>query len=75
MLGVRDISLRFGDLFALKSVTFGVGNGEIVGVIGPNGAGKTTSLEIVSGRLPADRGAVSWQGTALPPARRKQVVF
>lgn len=30
MLGVRDISLRFGDLFALKSVTFGVGSGEIV---------------------------------------------
>jgi ABC-2 type transport system ATP-binding protein len=46
-----------------------------MGVIGPNGAGKTTLLEIVSGLLPADRGAVSWYGTVLPPARRKQVMF
>jgi ABC-2 type transport system ATP-binding protein len=46
-----------------------------VSVIGPNGAGKTALLEIVSGLLPADRGAVSWQGVALPPARRKQVMF
>ena len=75
MLGVRDISLRFGDLFALKGVTFGAGGGEIVGVIGPNGAGKTTLLEIVSGLLPADQGAVSWHGTALPPAGRKHVMF
>jgi ABC-2 type transport system ATP-binding protein len=75
VLGVHDISLRFGDLFALNSVTFGAGRGEIVGVIGPNGAGKTTLLEIVSGLLPADQGAVAWHGTALPPARRKQVMF
>jgi ABC-2 type transport system ATP-binding protein len=75
VLGVRDISLRFGDLFALEGVTFGVGSGEIVGVIGPNGAGKTTLLEIVSGLLPADRGAVSWHGTVLRPVRRKLVMF
>jgi ABC-type uncharacterized transport system YnjBCD ATPase subunit len=45
VLAVRDISLRFGDPFALKGGTFGAGSGEIVGVIGPNGAGKTTLLE------------------------------
>jgi ABC-2 type transport system ATP-binding protein len=75
VLDVRDISRRFGDLFALEDVTFSARSGEIVGLIGPNGAGKTTLLEILSGLLPADRGSVCWQGTALPPARRKQVMF
>jgi ABC-type multidrug transport system ATPase subunit/ABC-type transport system involved in multi-copper enzyme maturation permease subunit len=75
VLDVNDVSLRFGDLFALEGVTFGVRRGEIVGLIGPNGAGKTTLLEIVSGLLPADHGTVSWDGAVLPPARRKQVMF
>jgi ABC-2 type transport system ATP-binding protein len=44
-------------------------------VVGPNGAGKTTLLDILSGLLPADSGEVSWGGTPLLPARRKQVMF
>jgi ABC-2 type transport system ATP-binding protein len=75
VLEVRDVSRSFGDFFALDDVAFHVRGGEIVGLIGPNGAGKTTLLEILSGLLPADRGAVSWQGTAFPAARRKQVMF
>lgn len=44
-------------------------------MVGPNGAGKTTLLEILSGLLAADTGFVSWEGTELPPGRRKRVMF
>ena len=60
---------------ALNNVSFSARRGEILGLVGPNGAGKTTLLEILSGLLPADSGLVSWGGTLLPPARRKQVMF
>ena len=49
--------------------------GEILGLIGPNGAGKSTLLECITGLLPMDRGTVEWQGRAVPPTRRKQVLW
>jgi ABC-2 type transport system ATP-binding protein len=45
----RDISKRYGDFEALRSVSFDVEKGSIVGLIGPNGAGKTTTLKALLG--------------------------
>ncbi len=48
---------RFGDLWALKSVSFDADEGELVACIGPNGAGKTTLLTILAGILEPDEGS------------------
>ncbi len=50
LLEVRDVSLSFGGLDALKDVSFDVRPGELFSIIGPNGAGKTSLLNCLSGR-------------------------
>jgi branched-chain amino acid transport system ATP-binding protein len=49
MLNVQDLTMQFGGLLAVNSVSLTVGKNEIVSVIGPNGAGKTTVFNCISG--------------------------
>ena len=72
-LDVTDLSVRFGGLDALKSVSLHVPSGEVVGLIGPNGAGKTTLFNAISGFVGITSGRVEIDGrdiTGLPPYRR-----
>jgi branched-chain amino acid transport system ATP-binding protein len=62
---VRNLSVRFGGLLALDSVTFQVREGEVLSLIGPNGAGKTTAFNAVSGYLAASGGEVLFRGRSL----------
>jgi branched-chain amino acid transport system ATP-binding protein len=62
LLEVQAVSKRFGGLQALSNVSFGVGEGEIVGIIGPNGAGKTTLFNVVTGVYAPDSGRVAFRG-------------
>lgn len=57
-LEALDLGKRFGDLWALKSVSFAANRGEMVACIGPNGAGKTTLLTILAGILEPDEGSL-----------------
>ena len=61
LLEVRELSVSYGKVEAVHSVSLSMQEGSIVTVIGPNGAGKTTLLGAVMGLLPA-RGTVSYQG-------------
>src|SRR6185369_16342949 len=62
VLDVDKARKQFGGLVAVNDVSFQVRAGEILGLIGPNGAGKSTTFNLVTGVLPATRGAVSLRG-------------
>jgi ABC-type branched-subunit amino acid transport system ATPase component len=62
ILTVDNISKSFGGVKAVQGVSFELRRGEILGVIGPNGSGKTTLINLVTGFVAADAGAVAYKG-------------
>jgi branched-chain amino acid transport system ATP-binding protein len=73
LLDVEALTVRFGGLLAVDSVSFSVPAGQIRGVIGPNGAGKTTLFNTISGLVHQDGGRIRFAGddiTRLPAHRR-----
>ncbi len=64
LLSVRGLAKSFGDLQALRGVSFDAHSGEIVAVIGPNGAGKTTLLSIIAGAQRQSAGSVRCDAAA-----------
>jgi branched-chain amino acid transport system ATP-binding protein len=65
MLEVRDLHVYYGEIHALKGISFTVRQGEIVALLGNNGAGKTTTLRTLSGLLAARGGDVQLEGGSL----------
>ena len=59
IIEVHNLTKRYGDVQALRGVSFEVQEGEVFGLLGPNGAGKTSTVEILEGLRPADGGIVS----------------
>jgi len=64
MLRVDNLVVRYGDIRAVKGITFHVERGEILALVGANGAGKTTTLRALSGMQPFE-GSVVLQGRDL----------
>ncbi|HHV55570.1 MAG TPA: ABC transporter ATP-binding protein [Firmicutes bacterium] len=73
---VEGLTKRYGNLTAVREVSFSVEQGEIFGLLGPNGAGKTTTLEIIEGLRRADAGRVTVRGidVAVEPRRARSVM-
>ena len=73
MLKVDNINVYYGNIHAIKDVSFEVHDGEIVALIGANGAGKSTSLKTVSGLLPSRTGSISFLGSPIDrvPAHKR----
>jgi ABC-2 type transport system ATP-binding protein len=67
VLQVENLVKRYGDVEAVRGVSFTVAEGEVFGLLGPNGAGKTTTVEILEGLRTLDSGKVSVCG--LDPQR------
>ena len=62
VLEIKGVTRAFGGLVAVNALDMTVGSGEIVGLLGPNGSGKTTALNLVSGVLRPDSGAIHFGG-------------
>jgi len=65
LLQLRNVTRRFGGVFALHDVSFDVARGEIAGLIGPNGAGKTTAFNVITRLYRLDSGEVAFDGASL----------
>jgi len=65
LLAIDGLSVRFGGIIALESVSFVVASGQICGLIGPNGAGKTTLFNCLSRLYHADAGSIDFEGRPL----------
>ncbi len=74
MLAVNDIHVYYGNIAALKGLSFTVDQGEIVTLLGSNGAGKSTTLRTVSGLLRPRRGGVLFQGQRVDALQAHEVV-
>jgi D-xylose transport system ATP-binding protein len=62
LVELRDISVSFGGVHAVRDVTVDLRAGEVVGLVGGNGAGKTTLMRALSGAHPADSGEILLDG-------------
>lgn len=62
MIEVRNLSVKFGDFYAVRDVSFSVQTGEIFGFLGANGAGKTTTIRVLCGLLVPSAGSISVEG-------------
>jgi branched-chain amino acid transport system ATP-binding protein len=73
LLQTTDLTVKFGGLTALDSVTFDIKRGEILGLIGPNGAGKTTCFNAITGVYRPTSGTVTFDGAPLGKIKRHQI--
>ncbi len=70
---VKNMSVRFGDFYAVRDVSFDVPGGQIFGFLGANGAGKTTTIRVLCGLLPASSGSVIIDGITFVPGRENDI--
>jgi branched-chain amino acid transport system ATP-binding protein len=64
-LELRDLTVHYGAVKALDSISLEVKKGEIVAMIGPNGAGKSTALNAISGLIKSTSGVINFKGQSI----------
>ena len=76
VIEVNNLTKKYGELQALKGISFNVNEGEVFGLIGPNGAGKTTTLRILATLLSVSSGEVKIFGHDLvkEPAQIRKII-
>ena len=73
VMEMKNITLRFGGVTAIKDITFDIREGEIRAIIGPNGAGKSSMLNVISGFYVPQEGQVYFRGEKRPPVKPFEV--
>jgi len=74
LLEVRNINVYYGNIHALKDISFEVREGEIVTLIGANGAGKSTTLKTISGLMRTKTGEIVFDGRDIRTTAPNKVV-
>ncbi len=74
MLELRDVHSYYGNIHALKGISFKVEDGEIVTLIGANGAGKSTTMRTIQGLLRPKQGTILLDGVALEKLPTHEIV-
>ena len=74
MLAVRNLSVHYGTIQAIKGISFDVAEGEIITLIGANGAGKTSTLHALSGIIKKSGGEVVFDGTNITAVAPDKIV-
>ncbi|MCF6273663.1 MAG: ABC transporter ATP-binding protein [Rhodobacteraceae bacterium] len=73
VLEMRNITLRFGGVVAIKDITFDIREGEIRAIIGPNGAGKSSMLNVINGFYHPQEGEIYFHGKKRKPMKPYQI--
>ena len=74
MLKIRDLSVHYGKIKAVRQIDMDIAQGEIVSLIGANGAGKSTTLRALSGLVKAAGGSVEFEGKDITGWSAKAIV-
>jgi len=74
ILEVKDLSVSYGSVPALRNISFSVDEGEIVAIIGPNGAGKTTTMHTISGLIKPKCGTILYQNEDISKKEAHNIV-
>lgn len=74
MLKVENLNVYYGNIHAIKDVSFDVSEGEIVTLIGANGAGKSTILKTISGLLTSKTGSIHFRDKSISGMRPDKIV-
>ena len=69
VMEMKNITLRFGGVEAIKDISFDIREGEIRAIIGPNGAGKSSMLNVISGFYVPQEGEVCFRGARRPQTK------
>ncbi|MEO0487247.1 MAG: ABC transporter ATP-binding protein [Pseudomonadota bacterium] len=73
LMEMKNITLKFGGVTAIKDISFDIHEGEIRAIIGPNGAGKSSMLNVISGFYTSQEGEVHYKGAKRPPMKPYEV--
>ncbi|RVP43161.1 ATP-binding cassette domain-containing protein, partial [Sinorhizobium meliloti] len=68
MLDVTDLSVSYGAIRAVRSISFTLRKGELVSLLGANGAGKSSTIKCIAGALKASGGTITLEGKDITAA-------
>ena len=74
LLEVRDLNVRYGEIEALRGISFSVEAGQVVTLLGSNGAGKSTTLRAISGLSKPSSGDILFDGQSIAGRHPEEIV-
>ena len=74
LLEMKGVSVHYGKVEVLKSISLGIEQGQIITLIGANGAGKTTTLRVISGLKKATKGEIVYEGKNIAKLSPQNIV-